>query len=244
MALERQIYDRYWEKGWAVVEGVYSAAETEHIAALATELCQEQLQPGSDYIVDQADDGELAPRKLDQPFLRHPDLRNFVLDERLSSLVSQFIDDEPLLLSDQIFMKPPCFGSKKPYHQDNGYFHCHPGDKVLTAWIALDDVDEENGCLRYIEGSNKGPILPHLPLPDEPHNKVPPSELIDLSKEALAPVRQGGVVFHHSHSLHTSHRNESDRWRRAYATHWVTAEVTSENSTLDNPYFKLETFPS
>ena len=83
-----------------------------------------------------------------------------------------------------------------------------------------------------------------MPQPGEPYNFVPPADLIDLSKEALAEVRQGGVVFHHSHSLHTSHRNESDRWRRAYATHWVTAAVTSENSTLDTAYFKQDTYPS
>jgi ectoine hydroxylase-related dioxygenase (phytanoyl-CoA dioxygenase family) len=243
MALAREIYEHYWEKGWAVVENVYSIEETEHIAALATRLCEELMQE-DDYIVDSSDDGARAPRKLDLPFERHPDLRNFALDRRLSSLVGEFINDQPLLLADQIFMKPPHFGSKKPYHQDNGYFHCHPGDKVLTAWIALDDVDEENGCLRYIEESNKGPILPHLPQPGEPYNFVPPADLIDLSKEALAEVRQGGVVFHHSHSLHTSHRNESDRWRRAYATHWVTAAVTSENSTLDTAYFKQDTYPS
>ena len=70
--------------------------------------------------------------------------------------------------------------------------------------------------------SHKGPILPHETLdPDEPYNLVPPPELIDLSKEALAIVNKGGVVFHHSQTLHTSHRNESDRWRRGYdATHW------------------------
>ena len=112
-----------------------------------------------------------------------------------------------------------------------------PGDEVITAWIALDDVDELNGCLRYIDGSHRGPILEHLPLPDEPYNLSPAQENIDLNREALAPVGKGGVVFHHSKMLHTSHRNESDRWRRAYATHWASAEVTSENETIDEAYY-------
>ena len=41
----------------------------------------------------------------------------------------------------------------------------------------------------------------------------PPLRLIDLKRESLAIVRKGGVVFHHSETLHTSHRNESDRDR-------------------------------
>ena len=56
---------------------------------------------------------------------------------------------------------------------------------VIAAWIAMDDGDESNGCLRHIEGSHKGSVLPYeTPDPDEPYNLLPPPKLIDLSKEA------------------------------------------------------------
>ncbi|MFT3770640.1 MAG: phytanoyl-CoA dioxygenase family protein [Minicystis sp.] len=51
-------------------------------------------------------------------------------------------------------------------------------------------------------------------------------------------MQAGGVVFHHGKTLHCSHANNSDRWRRAYATHWVTANVTTPTTRLDNAYFK------
>ena len=114
---------------------------------------------------------------------------------------------------------------------------CHPGGHVITAWIALDDVDEDNGCLRYISGSQKEGIVPHQVVPGQPYDLTPESECIDLKRESVAPVRKGGVVFHHSETLHTSHRNASDRWRRGYATHWVTADVTSETDALERAYF-------
>jgi len=155
----------------------------------------------------------------------------------LPVVLTVLLGDQPLLKSDQIFMKPPHVGSAKPYHQDNFYFQCTPGDHVITAWIALDDVDKQNGCLRYISGSHAGGVVPHNEVPNEPYNLTPPDDLVDLSREALAPVRQGGVVFHHSETLHTSHRNTSDRWRRGYATHWVTADVTSKTDGLDQAYF-------
>jgi hypothetical protein len=44
-------------------------------------------------------------------------------------------------------------------------------------------------------------------------------------------------VLHHSHTLHSSHANTSNRWRRAYATHWVTANVESEVVTIERAYF-------
>ena len=190
------------------------------------------------------EDGTIAPRKINAPFLKEPDFQSFVLDARLSRIIEDLIGVEPVLVTDQIFMKPPHFGSAKPYHQDNYYFKCDPADHVITAWIAMDNVDESNGCLRYIEGSHKGPVLPHeTPDPDEPYNLVPPPELIDFSKEALAEVNKGGVVFHHCKTLHTSHRNESDRWRRGYATHWASAQTTCKIDTIKNGYFQRDDFP-
>ncbi|MEM7125366.1 MAG: phytanoyl-CoA dioxygenase family protein [Chloroflexota bacterium] len=237
-------YDHYWEKGWTVVEDVFSAHEADQIAQIALETCQQELaEEGDSYVVDASANGEIAPRKIMQPFLKHAAFQTFVMDERLGALLTNLLEAPPLLATDQIFMKPPHFGSAKPYHQDNFYFQCQPADHVITAWIALDDVDEANGCLRYIDGSHKGPILPHDPVPGEPYNLVPPSALVNLQKESLALVRKGGVVFHHCQTLHTSHRNESDRWRRGYATHWVTRDVRSGNATLDRAYYKADDYP-
>ena len=242
--LNKTDYDHYWEKGWVVVEGVFSPAETDQIAEIALGVSQQELESATDsYQMDSSETGEVAPRKIMRPFLKRAEFQTFVLDNRVVQLLTALLGHPPLLVTDQIFMKPPRFGSAKPYHQDNFYFQCTPGDHVITAWIALDDVDADNGCLRYIDGTHKGGIIPHEPIPGEPYNLVPPPELVDLTKESLALVRQGGIVFHHSETLHTSHRNESDRWRRAYATHWGTADVTCANTTLDNAYYKRPDYP-
>ncbi|MCC7264445.1 MAG: phytanoyl-CoA dioxygenase family protein [Candidatus Latescibacteria bacterium] len=244
MEISRAAYDHYWEKGWAVVEGVFSPQETEALAQIALTVAEGELVTDqSAFAADHAADGQIAPRKIAAPFTKHPAFCAFSLDPRLTGLVAGLLGQPALLATDQIFMKPPRFGSAKPYHQDNFYFRLTPPDQALTAWIALDDVDEQNGCLRYIAGSHRGPILPHTPVPGEPYNLVPDPALIDLHLEVLAPVGKGGVIFHHSQVLHTSHRNESNRWRRGYATHWVTAQVTSANTTLDYAYYLREDYP-
>lgn len=242
--MQSETYNHYWQNGWAVAEGVFSREEADRIAQIALDLSTKEMRESDDrYVVDESSEGETAPRKIDTPFLKRTEFQAFVMDGRLTKMVAEMLGAPPLLSGDQIFMKPPHFGSAKPYHQDNFYFQCDPGDHVITAWIALDDVREENGCLRYIDGSHRGPILPHEAVPGEPYNLVPPPELIDLEKESLALVKKGGVVFHHSQALHTSHRNESDQWRRGYATHWVTSEVTSNNGTLDKAYFRRDDYP-
>ena len=245
MKISQTAYDHYWQKGWVVVEQVFEREEAEQIAQVALSISQAELDAGeSSYAVDRSDDGQIAPRKIDRPFFKHPALQAFALDQRLNGLLTGLLDGKkPLLATDQIFMKPPRFGSAKPYHQDNFYFRITPADQVITAWIALDDVKANSGCLRYIEGSHIGPILPHEPVPGEPYNLVPPPDLIDLDKEVLALVGKGGVVFHHGQILHTSHRNQSENWRRGYATHWVTDEVSCETDTLDKAYYKRDDYP-
>lgn len=238
MDLDPARYEEFWRRGWTVVEGVFTEDEAETIAELATTICTQRLTAEkASFLADRSETGEIAPRKLNAPFLAHEDLRRFELDPRLNGLVDGVIGKPARLVTDQILMKPPKFGSAKPYHQDNAYFMCDPGDETITAWIALDDVDESNGCLRYIDGTHRGPVLEHIPIPNEPHNMVPPPELIDRESEAPARAGKGAVVLHHSHTLHTSHRNDSDRWRRGFATHWASAAVVSSNTTIDEAYY-------
>jgi len=231
----KQLIDDFKRDGYVVVEGVFTASEAEAIAELAHKYVDMIVQkPGE----------EPEPRKVGFPFLKDEKFRRFVLDPRLTSLVSEFFGGQKALLAtDQIFMKPPRHGSAKPYHQDNAYFKVTPMDDVLTAWIALDDVDESNGCLRYIAGSHLGPIVEHAAVEGEVYNLTPDKSKIDLSKERLAIVKKGGVVFHHGTSLHTSHRNESERWRRAYATHWITPNAVTKESAVVNGYYSRADYP-
>ena len=245
VSLDPEQLDRYWETGWLAAEGVFEPEEADRVGDALLAIAdreREAAKPG--YNVDISSDGAQAPRKINQPFVKDPLFRSFLLDKRLTGPLESLLGDKPFLMIDQALMKPPRFGSAKPYHQDNYYFRCHPDDEVITAWIALDDVDAENGCLRYIDGSHRGPILPHEQVPGEDHNFVPPPELIDLTRESLAPLRKGGVVFHHSKMLHTSHRNESDRWRRGYASHWITARVTSKTERIEKAHFNRPEFRS
>ena len=58
------------------------------------------------------------------------------------------------------FNKPPGMVHPTPPHQDNYYFNLKPPNTV-SIWLALDPVDEENGCLRYLPGSHLRGLRPH-----------------------------------------------------------------------------------
>lgn len=239
--VDKELFSTYWERGWVVVPNVFPVEDVEAISKLATAVATADVGNGTiDSAEVESSGGGFAPRKVMNPFTKDPAFARFALSKKLRGLLEAIVGKPVLLASDQIFLKPPLHGSAKPYHQDNAYFRCTPGDEVITAWIALDDVDEANGCLRYIDGSHRLPILEHHKTEGESYNLQPAASAIDLSNESLAPVGKGGVVLHHSHTLHTSHRNTSDRWRRGYATHWVTSDVVSESATIERAYFVAE----
>lgn len=225
------------EHGWVAVPGVYEPGEVDAVARLAVEISSAELAsaPEPSYTVDASGDGRLAPRKIDWPFLKHEQFRQFVLDPRLCRLIEALLGPDPCLLRDQLFMKPPLFGSSKPYHQENAPLLIEPADDFVVAWVALDDVDEDNGCLRYIDGSHRT-ALPHAPVPGRPFDIAVVDGSYDPADEVTVPLRRGGVIVHHSQTLHASHANRSDRWRRAYSSHWVTPTVTSPTGALDHAY--------
>ena len=97
-------------------------------------------------------------------------------------------------------------GGPKPAHQDNFYFGPTDIEGVVTAWIALDDATLENGCLYFGDGTNPGPVYAHFAPEGEPFNLQLPAAVLDRQPMAPAPVRKGGVSFHHGNTFHQSGR--------------------------------------
>ena len=173
-------------------------------------------------------------RKLDNPHAHRPALQALARDPRLVSLVEQFLGAGVSVYFSQVFFKAPEGGGPKPAHQDNFYFGPTDIDGIVTAWIALDDATLENGCLYFGDGTNQGPVYGHVAPAGEPFNLQLPAAILDKQPMAPAPVRKGGVSFHHGNTFHQSGPNHSTRWRRACALHYVRNGV--EFATPALPY--------
>lgn len=116
------------------------------------------------------------------------------------------------------FNKPPGTNSPTPPHQDNYYF-CLTPPHVVTIWMALDAVDDENGCLRYVRGSHLRGVRPH-----SRSNVLGFSQGItnfgpdDSDQEVAIHLEPGDVVAHHGNTIHRAEPNRSgDRNRRSFA---------------------------
>ncbi len=133
--------------------------------------------------------------------------------------------DELRIWHDQIQYKPAEQGGLLHWHQDAPLWPILQEMTQVTAWVALDDVDETNGCMSMVRGSHLwGDQIDYLHSIEG--NPVLP-ETYDGHKidVVLRPVAKGEVHYHHSLTWHGSHGNTSNRPRRAIALHVMADET-------------------
>src|SRR5207302_8491802 len=101
-----------------------------------------------------------------------------------------------------------------PWHQDWPYWK---GIHKLTMWIALDDADESNGCLKLIPGSHKT-FAQHDGNVSAKEGFIHRIEDLDESTAVTIPAPAGTAVVFHDLTLHASHENRTGQDRWAFAT--------------------------
>ncbi|MFC3229809.1 phytanoyl-CoA dioxygenase family protein [Marinibaculum pumilum] len=220
---------RYRRTGHVTVPAIFSPAQMQGAIADAmawSAAFLEQLDDAKrawylDNSASRAEAQSAVLRKLDNPHANRPLFRRLAAHRPLLDCVETLIGRGVSAYFSQIFMKPPHGGGPKPVHQDNYYFGPADPDGMVTAWIALEDADLENGCLHYAEGSHLHGIVPHEAPPERPYDLLIPPARAATREMVPAPVPAGGVSFHHGGTWHQSADNRSDRWRRACAIHYV-----------------------
>ena len=80
------------------------------------------------------------------------------LDCHLLDLVEQIIGPDIILWGCHLFCKPGATGHEVPWHQGRYFWPFRPL-ATCTPWLALDEVNSENGCMRVIPGSHAARTL-------------------------------------------------------------------------------------
>jgi ectoine hydroxylase-related dioxygenase (phytanoyl-CoA dioxygenase family) len=130
-----------------------------------------------------------------------------------------------------LIYKEPGQVAETPWHQDFSYTlmpyaaagSAIPADEVVQFWLALDDVDEENGCMHFIPGEHRRPMHEHYVAAGEPDYSQrllairDADAALDLGKAVACPLKAGGATVHNYGTPHYTSGNRSrDRPRRAY----------------------------
>ena len=176
-----------------------------------------------------ADDAERFASKVFR-VARHEPFRAFIERDDLTGMAAELIgtDDLDCFLSQFIFKNPGAWG--QPWHQDSFYFSFDPPRTIVGLWLAVTRATLENGCLHVLPGSQREPVLEHVP-DRRPNANYGYTEIVDHDTTASVPVlmEPGDLLVFDSHLMHRSTDNASDEIRAAMVFH-VAARGTVDNT--------------
>ncbi len=190
--------------------GLNAATVAELRAKLASFLAEQKITD-ADYVPD------IIER--DPTWLRYG-----VMPEILDA-VAQLIGQDIIIWGSALFCKAGVGGKATPWHQDGHYWPIRPLETV-TAWIAIDDVNAENSCLRVIPGThrdrvsythdvdNSDTIILNQVLRPEHLQSAPPRDI------ELAP---GRFSIHDVYLIHGAEPNNSGKRRAGMVFRYMPA---------------------
>ncbi|MCC2975414.1 phytanoyl-CoA dioxygenase family protein [Sphingomonas sp. PL-96] len=117
---------------------------------------------------------------------------------------------------DHVIYKGPRNRTPTPWHQDAAFKLWRGSQpRQLHFWIPLQDVTQESGCMEFIAGSHRAPLLHHrrmLRSSGLPGREASP----DTPDSIPCPLALGGLTIHTPTTLHCAGANASTVPRKAW----------------------------
>ena len=156
---------------------------------------------------------------------RSPVVRRFYFDGPIVDAAEQLVGPNIKAATSQLTFKMR--GNSMPFgwHQDNGYGQLEPYNAISTL-TALDDTDEENGCLWIIPASHR---QQQIPLEHSVHDRAAKRDIdleVDETGKIPVPMAAGESLIINCWMLHRSEGNRArDRDRRVLFMRYADADA-------------------
>jgi ectoine hydroxylase-related dioxygenase (phytanoyl-CoA dioxygenase family) len=151
---------------------------------------------------------------------------DILTNPRIVACVKDLLGTDVVAWGSHFFCKMPHDGKAVAWHQDASYWPLTPS-KAVTAWLAIDDADVANACMRFIAGSHHVGHLTYRPSDSTEHNVL--NQTIENAEQYGTPVddelQAGEISIHSDLLLHGSEANNSDRRRCGLTLRYCAAEV-------------------
>jgi len=130
---------------------------------------------------------------------------------KILDAVESIIGKDILICGTTLFIKNPKEKGFVSFHQDAKYIGLEPHNWV-TAWIAVTDTNEENGCMRMWSGSHKHELKYHNQKFDENNLLTRGQTIENVPYNETKPVilKSGQMSLHHPAIVHGSGLNKSN----------------------------------
>lgn len=209
---------RFSSEGFVAIPGFMSTRQLLELNAHLDHFIENVVPKLPDERVFYEDKNDPASLKQIQQLGDHdPWFHNLFTVGRFPELAERLLAGPVVPKNIQYFNKPPGIGQPTPPHQDGFYFMLDPCE-AITMWLALDHVDEENGCVRYVRGSNHHGMRQHRRTQTLGFSQgivgFPTDS--DLENEVAMHAKPGDLLAHDAMTIHCAGANSStNRTRRA-----------------------------
>ena len=158
--------------------------------------------------------------------LRLPEVYDLLTDPRIVNIVGDLLGENLIGWGSHFFCKLPHDGKTVAWHQDASYWPLSPS-KAVTVWLAIDEADLENACMKFVAGSHHVGHLTYRPSDSSEHNVL--NQSIDNAEDYGTIVNNelsaGQISIHSDLLLHGSAANDSDRRRCGLTLRYCAADV-------------------
>lgn len=211
----------FWDNGYLRIPGVFTPEETTELKGELDRLIGEWAShtewtgPWRKAYMDEATERDGGK------FEGMHDLQNYsapwargIMNPRLVQALVDVLGPDVEFHHSTMHVKDPGTGMPFPMHQDHPFYQ-HEDGRYVDVLVHLDDTNDENGEIRFLEGSHLNGPLPHITETEEgpcsPHLPVDEYRLADT---VAVPAKAGDVVLMTINTVHGSGINRSAERRR------------------------------
>jgi hypothetical protein len=225
--LSKEQIESFHRDGYLLVRGLYSPKEIQDVSDWTDEVASFPEIPGKYmmYFEPSQADGSRILCRIENFVPYHEGFRKLITTRRMQEAVSELLGENAVLFKDKINFKLPG-GDGFKEHQDVQAGWDEFASIHLTAMVAIDETNAENGSLEMLPGKHKQGLLGEkwAPLSDE-----------DTGGEEYVAVhcKPGDAVFFDSFAPHRSAPNKTQDARRVL---YITYNKESEGDSREAYY--------
>lgn len=212
--LSKSQIEQFNREGYLKGLRIFSKQEADVIRAYFDDLLAKTLAAGGDsYSISTA-------------HAKHGKVWDLLTEPRIVALVKDILGENVIGWGSHFFCKMPGDGKTVSWHQDSSYWPLTPS-KAITVWLAIDDADRENACMKFIPGSHHHGHLTFAMTEDSGSNVL--NQEVQNAEGIGEPVydelKAGECSIHSDLLLHGSEANMSNRRRCGLTLRYCPSDV-------------------
>lgn len=234
----QEALEAYRATGYLILTDLFDSAELAYMRTVWMEIAEQRRK-----------EGKKPHATLLMTHVTNPQVAAIVRHPLLVKCVEGVLDGRVDLIQSQLMHGQPGTKGFSP-HQDNFYNRAQPNDGIVAAWMALEDVDKENGALGVFPASHlkgladtrrdwvyllsRSPDVvksllrlasPKLRSGDDDSSVIERfvyAEAPEDIKPVPVALKAGSVAFMHGDLIHLSYPNQTaNRSRQSLLTNFV-----------------------